>query len=169
MTLSDSKSVWAFDTTTIPGYVAICYNNTSGTAIAANTAILLRGTPSSVVELVISENGSQYKTNRLLPVVAATVPAADVNAYTLVCDGDAVSFRKIEGSHRMLPAHSCYLVGNNANVQTISVVFSGKETGIDFVTATPQTPSGIYNVHGQQLRAPQRGINIIDGKKVLVK
>ena len=142
---------------------------TSGTTIAANTAILLHGTPSSVVELVISENGSQYKTNRLLPVVAATVPAADVNAYTLVCDGDAVSFRKLEGSHRVLPAHSCYLVGNNANVRTISVVFSGKETGIEFVTETPPKASGIYNVHGQLLSAPQRGINIINGEKVFMK
>ena len=101
--------------------------------------------------------------------MAATIPAADVNIYTLVCDGNAVSFNKIDNRQAVLPAHSCYLAGNNAAVQAISVIFPGNETGIDFVTATPPKPSGIYNVHGQQLRAPQRGINIIDGKKVLVK
>ena len=36
VTLSDTKSVWAFDTTTIPGYVAICYNSTAGTAVNNN-------------------------------------------------------------------------------------------------------------------------------------
>ncbi len=149
--------------------VAYVDSITSGTAIAANTGILLRGTPSSVVELVISESGYQYKSNLFRPSVAATIPAADVNIYTLVCDGNAVSFNKIDNRQAVLPAHSCYLAGNNVAVQAISVIFPGNETGIDFVTATPQKPSGIYNVHGQQLRAPQRGINIIDGKKVLVK
>ena len=149
--------------------VAYVDSITSGTAIAANTGILLRGTPSSVVELVISESGYQYKSNLFRPSVAATIPAADVNIYTLVCDGNAVSFNKIDNRQAVLPAHSCYLAGNNAAVEAISVIFPGNETGIDFVTATPQKPSGIYNVHGQQLRAPQRGINIIDGKKVLVK
>lgn len=142
---------------------------TSGTTIAANTGVLLRGTPSSVVELVISESGYQYKANLFLPSVAASLPAADGNIYTLVCDGDAVSFKKTDGLQTILPAHCCYLVGNNAAVQTISVMFPGAETGIDSVTATTQKQNGIYNVHGQQLPAPQRGINIVNGKKVLVK
>ncbi len=142
---------------------------TSGTTIAANTGVLLRGNPSSVVELVISESGYQYKANLFLPSVAASLPTADGNIYTLVCDGDAVSFKKIDGLQTILPAHCCYLVGNNAAVQTISVMFPGAETGIDSVTATTQKQNGIYNVHGQQLPAPQRGINIVNGKKVLVK
>ena len=141
----------------------------SGTTIAANTGILLRGTPSSVVEFVISENGCQYNANCLMPAVAAYVLDAEVNAYTLMCDGDAVFFHKIEGTQRVLPAHSCYLVSNNTSAQTIPAVFSGKETGIEYVTEAPKNVGGIYNVHGQLLSAPQRGINIINGEKVIVK
>ncbi len=44
----------------------------------------------------------------------------------------------------------------------------GSTTGIDDIT-TVQTPQRIFNLNGQQLRVPQRGINIVDGKKVWVK
>ncbi len=36
--LSDNKTEWAFDTSTIAGYVAICYNNTSGQAVNNNVS-----------------------------------------------------------------------------------------------------------------------------------
>lgn len=40
----------------------------------------------------------------------------------------------------------------------------------DVLDGTPSaTPSAVYNLAGQRLAAPRRGINIIDGKKVLVK
>ena len=44
-------------------------------------------------------------------------------------------------------------------------------TGIGLTESTEKTEGteGIYNLNGQQLSAPQRGINIIGGKKVLVK
>ena len=47
-------------------------------------------------------------------------------------------------------------------------------TGIQFVETNEGTTiisdkDGIYNLNGQRLTAPQKGINIIDGKKVLVK
>ena len=38
VTLSTSKTAWAFDTTTSPGYVAMCYNSTSGNAINNNVS-----------------------------------------------------------------------------------------------------------------------------------
>lgn len=140
---------------------------TPGTAIAANSGILLRGTPSSVVELVISESGYKYNANLLLPSVAANV--LDANAYTLVCDGDAVSFKRVDGAGAAVPAHSCYLLGNDAYADTLTIVFPGNETGIDDIVVEHSNAATIYNVHGQALRAPQRGINIINGKKVVVK
>ncbi len=43
-------------------------------------------------------------------------------------------------------------------------------TGIDEIGDVEEvTVKGIYNLAGQKLSAPQKGINIIDGKKVLVK
>lgn len=41
--------------------------------------------------------------------------------------------------------------------------------GIDHIQTANAARGTIFNISGQQLAAPQRGINIIDGKKVLVK
>ena len=44
-------------------------------------------------------------------------------------------------------------------------------TGIESLTPGP-SPKGegsIYNLNGQKLSAPQKGINIINGRKVIVK
>ena len=42
-------------------------------------------------------------------------------------------------------------------------------TGIDDITPSQPAPGSIYNIKGQMLEAPQKGINIIDNKKVLKK
>jgi hypothetical protein len=45
-------------------------------------------------------------------------------------------------------------------------------TGIEETTAAPvqrAVPEGVFNLSGQRLSAPQKGLNIINGKKVLVK
>ena len=43
------------------------------------------------------------------------------------------------------------------------------ETGIDNVITNEQTFHFIFTLSGQRLAEPQKGINIIDGKKVIVK
>ena len=43
------------------------------------------------------------------------------------------------------------------------------ETAINTTISDNKKSSGIYNLRGQQLTAPQKGINIIDGKKFMVK
>lgn len=45
----------------------------------------------------------------------------------------------------------------------------GDATAIDQIATETTTVKGIYNLQGQQLNSLQRGINIVNGKKVLVK
>ena len=45
----------------------------------------------------------------------------------------------------------------------------GTGTGIRNITLDSQADTPIYNLLGQRLTAPQKGINIIGGKKVVVK
>ena len=42
-------------------------------------------------------------------------------------------------------------------------------TGIDGITTSQPAPGSIYNIKGQLIEAPQKGINIIDNKKILKK
>ena len=49
-------------------------------------------------------------------------------------------------------------------------IVEGTPTGITRVTSDKQTPNApIYDLNGRRLSEPQKGINIIDGKKVLIK
>ncbi|MCQ2227433.1 MAG: leucine-rich repeat domain-containing protein [Bacteroidales bacterium] len=47
--------------------------------------------------------------------------------------------------------------------------FVEMETAIDNITIDNRNPEGIYDIMGQKLNAPQKGINIINGKKVLIR
>ena len=60
------------------------------------------------------------------------------------------------------------VVGNYNNVQFWVTSFSSLPTAISSVKAA-SVKSAIYNAAGQLLSAPQKGVNIIDGKKVFVK
>lgn len=60
------------------------------------------------------------------------------------------------------------VVGNYNNVQFWVTSFSSLPTAISSVKAA-RVKSAIFNAAGQQLSAPQKGVNIIDGKKVFVK
>ena len=49
-------------------------------------------------------------------------------------------------------------------------VYFSDPTGIEEIPSTPQGQSGnIYSIAGKRLSHPQKGINIVDSKKVLVK
>ena len=57
----------------------------------------------------------------------------------------------------------------------VKAMDTGKEehsedgTGISSIMAGQQQPEGIYNMMGQKLARPVRGINIIGGKKVYIR
>ena len=143
---------------------------TPGTTIAANTGILLQGTPSTTVELNISETGSVYTDNLLRPAVPATSLDEDTKAYILIYNNGILSFRQMSETNRMLPSHSSWLyVDDSTSTQNISIIFPGGETAIKDIDADANGNGAIYNIHGQSLRKSQSGINIIDGRKVVVK
>lgn len=47
----------------------------------------------------------------------------------------------------------------------------GETTSIQTINVTPnsQQDAPVYNLNGQRLNAPQKGINIVNGKKVIIK
>lgn len=143
---------------------------TPGTTIAANTGFILKATPSATVELVISESGSRYADNMLQPSVSVTTIPEDTQAYLPVCADGTISYRLLSATERTLPSHSSWLLMNDSNAPAnLSVVLPETETGIDNIKSESEAKGGIYNLHGQKLHTPQPGLNIINGRKVVVK
>ena len=72
-------------------------------------------------------------------------------------------------SSKAIAANQCWVECNQPQATELTICFSDP-TGIEEITSTPQGKSaGIYDIAGKKLDTPQKGINIIDSKKVLVK
>ncbi len=78
------------------------------------------------------------------------------------------TFKAFEGS-KDVAANQCWMECNVAQANELIVYFSDP-TSIEETTTTPQSKGNkIYSIAGKKLSHPQKGINIIDSKKILVK
>ena len=78
------------------------------------------------------------------------------------------TFKAFEGS-KEITANQCWVECNQPQATELTICFNDP-TGIEKITSTPQEKSGdIYDIAGKRLNTPQKGINIVDSKKILVK
>lgn len=79
-----------------------------------------------------------------------------------------------ENAQNTIGANKCWMeweMPTEANVRSFVIRFGGEATDIEEVEMEPARPvqQGIYNLAGQRLEVPQKGVNIINGKKVVIK
>ena len=163
--------------------LAIKILNIDGKVINQNTGVLLSGTPGETYQLrYTSEAGSATEGNKLVPVVESTHIEAVVGEYTnYMMKGGRFIKIKDEEETVMMPAHRAYLPLLTTAVSSTS---GGAKSVVlllwddDVVTGIERMRNveneimrneSIYNLNGQKLSAPRKGINIINGRKVIVK
>ena len=89
------------------------------------------------------------------------------NDYILNKINDGVGFYKA-GSFTTLGAHKAYIpaaVGNG--VKGFTIDFDDDATGIKTLSDSPLKGENIYNLAGQRISKMQKGVNIVNGKKIL--
>ena len=91
--------------------------------------------------------------------------------YALAIKNDVVGFYPVDSSVT-IPAGKAYLEytpsSGSGEVKGFTFVFDEDATSIQAINNGQQTTDGaIYNLAGQRLQKMQKGINIINGKKVL--
>ncbi len=96
-----------------------------------------------------------------------TISAADI-------EGGEVSLSGLsEGIYDVVVPAGMFVDSNGmilgAYSDSFSVSADGTTTGIEEVVVAAPVQQGIYDLQGRKLSAPVKGINIINGKKVLVK
>ena len=163
--------------------LAIKILNIDGQVINQNTGVLLSGTPGETYQLrYTSETGSDTPGNKLVPVVESTHIESVVGEYTnyMLKDGRFIRIKDEDETVKM-PANRAYLPLLTSEVSSLSgstrsIVLllwdDDTVTGVEThekVDYEPARDGHIYNISGQRLTAPRKGINIINGRKVIVK
>ncbi len=92
----------------------------------------------------------------------------DIDKFVFTSEGENYGFMAFEGS-KNIAANQCWIECAISEADGFTIHFE-RPTVINDIHTTPQNSIGnIYNIAGQRLDKPHRGINIIDNRKVLIK
>ena len=142
--------------------------------VPAGTGIYLYGTPGQTYKIPYAESHSVYMNFFKANLTTSTIPATE-NGYTNYVletrDGERV-FWPVSGS-TTCAAQTAYLqVPTKFSESGVKLNILFEEDlidGLDGFIMAGQDNEAIYDIAGRRLGKPQKGINIINGKKVLVK
>lgn len=139
--------------------------------------LLLKRTGGDVVDPIIANaNGNAPANNKLVGVTDATT-VGEGNNYVLSTKNGETGFYRLV-SNVTIPAGRAYLhtdaalatvdPGSEARVAWVFEDEDNTTTGIEAVS-TAAKAEGIFNLSGQRVAQPQKGLYIVNGKKVVMK
>jgi len=134
------------------------------TAIPAGTAVVVEAAPGTYNFSMINYKPSLGVKNDL--TASAEDVVADGTQYVLAQVDGVVGFYQVN-AETTIAAGKGYLV-IEAAVKAFYPLEDGNATGIESLTpALSESEGAIYNLAGQRINKMQKGINIVNGKKVL--
>lgn len=146
--------------------------------VPANAGVVLYSETANTYNIpVTSAAGSDYdaEKNELVGINVRTSVAADGGEgktnYILSNEDAGVGFYKAKTSGAYLAAHRAYLSTTGAAASRSFLGFDDETTGIETINTNPETVSGVqeyYNLNGQRVTAPTKGLYIVNGKKVII-
>ena len=153
--------------------------------VPANTGLLIRN-PSGAKAVTVGvpvienfepgENDHALNNNALVAVTdedKTALPSSDGNYYYYILNkvGKVVGFYRAAGQSVAKGRAYLRVSASSSPVQSFTNLFDGETTAIDSITTTDeQTQDNVfYDLSGRRVNNPQRGLYIVNGKKVLVK
>ena len=136
---------------------------TEVTEIAKDTPYLLEG-DADTYTLTISSDAVTAPTDNLLRISNATTGNG---VYVLAKDGDNVGFYKWTGGY--IGAGRVYLPAPAAGARQFLAFSFGESTGITANKREAISNNEYYNLNGQRVAQPTKGLYIVNGKKFIVK
>lgn len=133
----------------------------------ANSGVILKGTAGATYSIPVKADAAYAGTNLLSAAVTATDIEAN-EAYIL----QSGEFRLVSAASTV-PAGKAYLLKSNvpSGARAMKFVFEEDETtGISSMQNSQSTMHHeVYNLNGQRVAQPAKGLYIVDGRKVIVK
>lgn len=136
------------------------------TKAPANTPVILKGESNAEVSLSVEDSGDDASANLL----RVSDENTGNNVYVLAKKDDTVAFYEWNGGS--LGTGRVYLPKPSGNArEMISFFFEDEETtGINTTLTTNERMNNeVYNLNGQRVAQPTKGLYIVNGKKVIVK
>ncbi len=136
--------------------------------VKAGTGLVLKGT---TTRIPVAESGDELEGNMLIGVSADT----DVNAstdYVLTEKNGVAVFAQTGVNKATVAAGHAYLRVSVAQARTRTIGIGGEgTTGIEntFIDDCEQGEKVIYNLSGQRVKNPTKGLYIINGKKMIIE
>lgn len=189
-------SKYALDLTNLPdgvkAYVAatgavdtennkITLTEKSDEAVAAGTGLMFKGIANTSYNIPVAATGKDISASNLLKGCATSTTITNqtanyANFYVLVNGKSAAEFQNLAtyvASHDVtIAAGKAYLDATDATVsggaRSLKIVFGDETTGINTVQSAERSEN-CYNLAGQRVATPQKGLYIVSGKKVIIK
>jgi len=136
--------------------------------VASGKGIMLMGSANAEITInILPAGGETLSGNKLQGITSATEVEAD--QYFGLKDNQFVKVNAgtIAAGKAVLP--TSVLSSGGAGVKSLTFNFNGVPTGVNGVETVDAENARIFNLAGQRLSTPQKGLNIVNGKKVLVK
>lgn len=166
----------------IKAYVASGFNPSNGNIllmhvkeVPAGTGLLVKGNAGTYTIPV--KDTQFYYLNMFKPVFAATTVATEEDGntnYVLANGSEGLKFYKSSGT-ATLNANRAYLqiptslLGNHSNARSIGYTFDDEEGTTAINSINEDTDEGVlYNLNGQRVTTPRKGIYVRNGKKVFI-
>ena len=113
--------------------------------------------------------GTDVQTDGWLRGVLADNKYVPSGSYILSKYNNVLGFYQVEGNDvKVCPKYKCYLTPEASQTRAFFFTGDGEVTGIEAIFGNTEKPV-IYNTAGQRLNSLQKGVNIVNGHKVLVK
>jgi len=135
---------------------------TAVSKVKANTAVLLNGNAGDYT-LTVTEDEVTYSETNLLQVSTESTG----NGVYVLANKDGVGFYKWTGGS--LGAGRVYLPAPAAGAREFLSFDFEETTGINNVENSKLNVEGFYNLAGQRVAQPTKGLYIVNGKKVIIK
>ena len=145
--------------------------------VAANTGILLAGTAGETYNIPVADSGSAVEGGNdfLVNSTGGTFDRdGDYTYFGFKKNSDPITFATFDPSTVAIPSNKAYLKVWTSDLPTearqlVAVFDDGETTGISEVRGLKSEVRGeFFNLNGQRVAQPTKGLYIVNGKKVLV-
>ena len=139
--------------------------------VAPGTGLVLKGWTANVsTNIYTAESGDTYSQNLLVGVVGSPAVINNANQYVLVNKDGVAKFADTQYNPAVVPVGKAYLEAP-ANSRILSFSFDDETTSIDAIRMlkSESQSTEVYNLNGQRINSPKRGLYLMNGKKVVIK